>query len=49
VTVEESGMTVEWWAWVAVIGFILAMLAVDLLFFHREAHEVSIREAAMAD
>jgi tellurite resistance protein TerC len=46
VTVEESGMTVEWWAWVAVIGFILAMLAVDLLFFHRDAHEVSIREAA---
>ena len=39
-------MTVEWWAWAAVIGFILAMLAVDLLFFHREAHEVSIREAA---
>ncbi len=39
-------MTVEWWAWVAVIGFILAMLAVDLLFFHRDAHEVSIREAA---
>ena len=44
--VEESGMTVEWWAWAAVIGFILAMLAVDLLFFHRDAHEVSIREAA---
>ena len=39
-------MTVEWWAWAAVIGFILAMLAVDLLFFHRDAHEVSIREAA---
>lgn len=39
-------MTVEWWAWAAVLGFILAMLAVDLLFFHREAHEVSIREAA---
>ena len=40
-------MTVEWWAWAAVISFILAMLAVDLLFFHREAHEVSIREAAI--
>src|SRR5512140_2307921 len=39
-------MTVQWWAWIAVIGFILAMLAVDLLFCHREAHEVSIREAA---
>ena len=41
-----SHLTVEWWAWVAVIAFILAMLAVDLLFFHREAHEVSIKEAA---
>ena len=39
-------MAVEWWAWAAVIAFILAMLAVDLLFFHRDAHEVSIREAA---
>jgi tellurite resistance protein TerC len=39
-------ITVEWWAWVAVIAFILGMLAVDLLFFHREAHEVSIKEAA---
>jgi tellurite resistance protein TerC len=39
-------MTVEWWAWAAVISFILVMLAVDLLFFHREAHEISIREAA---
>jgi tellurite resistance protein TerC len=39
-------MTVAWWAWAAIVGFILAMLAVDLLFFHREAHEVSIGEAA---
>jgi len=42
-----SHITVEWWAWVAVITFILAMLAVDLLFFHREAHEVSISEAGI--
>jgi tellurite resistance protein TerC len=41
-----ADITVAWWAWVAVIAFILAMLAVDLLFFHREAHEVSIKEAA---
>jgi tellurite resistance protein TerC len=40
-------ITVAWWAWVAVIAFILAMLAVDLLFFHREAHEVSLKEAGM--
>ena len=32
-------MTVAWWAWVAVIAFILAMLAVDLLL-HRDAHEI---------
>ena len=42
-----SHITVEWWAWAAVIAFILAMLAVDLLFFHREAHEVSLREAGI--
>jgi tellurite resistance protein TerC len=34
------------WAWVAVVVFILVVLGVDLLVFHREAHEVSIREAA---
>ena len=39
-------MTVDWWAWAAVIAFIVAMLAVDLFFFHRDAHEVTIREAA---
>ena len=33
------------WLWVGVIGFILAMLAVDLLVFQKEAHEVSMREA----
>ena len=37
-------MTVAWWAWVAVIAFIAAMLAVDLLF-HRDAHAISTREA----
>src|SRR5580765_3516785 len=42
-----SHITVAWWAWASVIAFILAMLAVDLLFFHREAHEVSIREAGV--
>lgn len=37
---------VEWWAWAAVIGFIVGMLLVDLLVFHRDEHEVSSREAA---
>jgi tellurite resistance protein TerC len=33
------------WLWVGVIGFILAMLLVDLLVFQRDAHEVEMREA----
>ena len=37
-------MTVAWWAWVAVIAFIVAMLAVDLML-HRDAHEIATREA----
>ena len=34
------------WLWVGFNAFVLAMLAVDLFVFHREAHEVRIREAA---
>jgi tellurite resistance protein TerC len=34
------------WLWVAFNVFVLAMLAVDLLIFHKEAHEVRAREAA---
>ncbi len=39
-------MDVPLWAWFAVLGVILAMLAVDL-FAHRRAHVVSVREAAV--
>ena len=38
-------MDVPLWAWVAVLGVILAMLAIDL-FAHRRAHVVSVKEAA---
>ncbi len=38
-------MDVPLWAWAAVLAVILAMLAVDL-FAHRDAHVVSVREAA---
>ncbi len=38
-------MNVPLWAWAAVLGLILVMLAVDLLA-HRSAHVVSVREAA---
>jgi tellurite resistance protein TerC len=34
------------WLWVGFNAFVLAMLAVDLLVFHKEAHEVRVREAA---
>ena len=33
------------WVWAAFIGLILSLLALDLFVFHREAHEVSFREA----
>lgn len=39
-------MDVPFWAWIAVLGVILAMLAVDLVA-HRSAHVVGIREAAL--
>ena len=35
------------WAWIAFGAFILAMLALDLFVLHREAKEVSFREAAV--
>ena len=35
------------WAWIAFVVFVLAMLALDLFVFHREAKEVSFREAVL--
>ena len=35
------------WAWVSFIGFVLGMLALDLGVFHRKAHAVGLREAAV--
>ena len=32
--------------WAGFIGFVLAMLAIDLGVFHKKAHEVSLKEAA---
>jgi TerC family integral membrane protein len=40
-------MDVPIWAWAGVVALILAMLAVDLFVFHRDAHAVSLREAAV--
>ena len=39
-------MTVPLWAWFAVLGVILVMLAVDLVA-HRKAHVIGVREAAI--
>jgi TerC family integral membrane protein len=38
---------IEPWQWAALIGFILGLLLVDLFVFHREAHEVKPKEAAI--
>jgi TerC family integral membrane protein len=40
-------VTVHNWQWMVLIGLIVALLLVDLLVFHREAHEVSTKEAAI--
>jgi tellurite resistance protein TerC len=40
-------LQVDLWVWVAFIGFILAMLVVDLFVVHRDAHAVTVREAAI--
>ena len=34
------------WIWVAFHIFVFALLAIDLGVFHRQAHDVSLREAA---
>lgn len=38
-------MVVDLWVWLALLGIVLAMLAVDL-FMHRDAHIISVKEAA---
>lgn len=35
------------WMWVGFLGFVIGMLALDLGVFHRKAHAVSLREAAI--
>jgi tellurite resistance protein TerC len=34
------------WLWIGFNAFVLALLAIDLGIFHKQAHEVSLREAA---
>jgi tellurite resistance protein TerC len=40
-------LDVEAWHWAVLLGLIIALLLIDLLVFHREAHEVSTKEAAV--
>ena len=35
------------WAWAAFVALIVVLLLGDLILFHREAHEISLREAAI--
>jgi len=45
-TVDLFPFSQYWWAYLAFTGFVLFLLALDLGVFHRQAHEVSFREAA---
>jgi tellurite resistance protein TerC len=40
-------LTVPIWAWAIFIAFVIAMLALDVFVLHRNAHEVSLREAGV--
>lgn len=40
-------MQVDLWMWAAFLAFILAMLAFDLFVLHKDAHEVSFKEAGI--
>jgi tellurite resistance protein TerC len=37
--------SMPWWAWAGFLGFVAAMLALDLGVFNRKSHEVSLKEA----
>jgi tellurite resistance protein TerC len=40
-------LNVHAWQWAVLLGLIVGLLLIDLLVFHREAHEVSTKEAAV--
>ena len=40
-------LTVHPWQWMVLLGLIVVLLLADLLIFHREAHEISTKEAAI--
>ena len=40
-------LNVHLWQWAALLGLIVALLLLDLLVFHREAHKITTKEAAI--
>lgn len=46
-TTPYASFDTPWWAWVALLGTIAAMLIVDLLLVHRKPHEIHFKEAAI--
>lgn len=46
VLAAEAAAVLPGWAWVAFLGFVAVMLALDLGVFNRKAHKPSFREAA---
>ncbi len=40
-------MSEHWWIYLTFVGIVFALLALDLGVFHKEAHEVSFREASV--
>ena len=40
-------LDVEAWHWFALIGFIVALVVIDLLLVHRTAHVITVKEAAI--
>ena len=44
---DFAQIDVEWWAWVALFALIFALLLLDLLVFHRRAHAIRTKEAAI--
>ncbi len=44
---ETSAVVVPLWAWVGFLLFVIGMLAIDLLVFHRKAHQVTLKEAGI--
>jgi len=45
--VPGADIHVDAWMWFAFLGLIAVLLLADLFLFHKEAHEISMREAAI--